>query len=70
LEENPDIYIINSHSHTPQDIMRRNGYQALKAVQNNKVYVIDDNLISRPGPRVIEGLEQMAKMLHPEAFND
>ena len=70
LEENPDIYIINSHSHTPQDIMRRNGYQALKAVQNNKVYVIDDNLISRPGPRVIEGLEQIAKMLHPEAFND
>ncbi|NLM20223.1 MAG: cobalamin-binding protein [Peptococcaceae bacterium] len=68
LEENPDIYIINSHSHIPKDVMSRNGYQALKAVQNNKVYVIDDNLISRAGPRVIEGLEQMAQMLHPEVF--
>jgi len=68
LELNPDFYIINTHSHTPQDIKTRAGYDALRAIQNNNVFAIEDNLISRAGPRVIEGLEQMAKILHPEAF--
>lgn len=69
LEINPDVYFINTHSHTPEDIKDRNGYEALSAVQNDKVFTIEDNLISRAGPRVIEGLEQTARILHPEAFN-
>lgn len=69
LEVDPDIYIINTHSHTPDDIINRNGYHVLSAVQNNKVFTIDDNLISRAGPRVIQGLEEMAKIIHPEIFN-
>ena len=28
----------------------------------------DDNLVSRPGPRLVAGLEALAKMLHPELF--
>ncbi|MGI6686694.1 MAG: ABC transporter substrate-binding protein [Bacillota bacterium] len=68
LEANPDIYIINTHSHTPDDIINRNGYHVLSAVKNNKVFNIDDNLISRAGPRVIQGLEEMAKIIHPEIF--
>jgi iron complex transport system substrate-binding protein len=38
------------------------------AVQNGRVYVIDGDLLTRPGPRLIDGLEQMAHALHPEAF--
>jgi iron complex transport system substrate-binding protein len=30
--------------------------------------VFDDNLVSRPGPRLIEGLETLAKLIHPELF--
>ena len=30
--------------------------------------VLDDNLVSRPGPRMIEGLEALAALLHPELF--
>jgi len=70
LEVDPDFYFINTHSHTPQDIKKRAGYQALKAVQNNKVFTLEDNLISRAGPRVIDGLEQMARIIHPEAFEN
>lgn len=70
LETNPDIYIINSHSHTPADIKKRTGYMTLSAVQNDKVFMIDDNLISRAGPRVIQGLEAMARYFHPEAFKE
>lgn len=68
LEIDPDVYIINDHSHTPADVTTRNGYDALSAVKNNQVYSIQDDLISRAGPRVIRGLEEMAKITHPEVF--
>ena len=38
------------------------------AVQNNRVYLINGDLLTRPGPRLVDGLEQMAHVLHPEAF--
>ena len=39
------------------------------AVLNNRVYKINDDHLSRPGPRLLDGLEEMARALHPEAFN-
>lgn len=39
------------------------------AALNNRVYKINDDHLSRPGPRLIAGLEEMARALHPEAFN-
>lgn len=38
------------------------------AAQNNRIYRINGDYLSRPGPRLVEGLEQMARALHPEAF--
>ena len=38
------------------------------AVLNNRVYNIDGDHLSRPGPRLVDGLEEMARALHPEAF--
>ena len=38
------------------------------AVLNNRVYKIDGDYLSRPGPRLVDGLEEMARALHPEAF--
>jgi iron complex transport system substrate-binding protein len=38
------------------------------AVLSNRIYKINDDHLSRPGPRLIEGLEEMARALHPEAF--
>jgi iron complex transport system substrate-binding protein len=38
------------------------------AVLSSRVYKINDDHLSRPGPRLIEGLEEMARALHPEAF--
>ena len=40
----------------------------LPAVVAGRVYGIDPDLVSRPGPRVAEGLEAIARRLHPEAF--
>lgn len=38
------------------------------AVQNGRVYLIDGDLLTRPGPRLVDGLEQIAHALHPKAF--
>ncbi|HVS81288.1 MAG TPA: cobalamin-binding protein [Pyrinomonadaceae bacterium] len=38
------------------------------AALSNRIYKINDDHLSRPGPRLIEGLEEMARVLHPEAF--
>lgn len=44
-------------------------WKALPAVQNGRVYVTDaGSLFSRSGPRLVDSLELMAKMLHPELF--
>jgi len=44
------------------------GYMDLTAVKNDKVYVIDDNLMQRMGPRITKGLYEVAKALHPDIF--
>jgi len=38
------------------------------AVTNGRVYKINDDHLSRPGPRAVDGLEDLARALHPEAF--
>jgi iron complex transport system substrate-binding protein len=38
------------------------------AVLNNRVFKVNEDHLSRPGPRLVEGLEEMAHALHPEAF--
>jgi iron complex transport system substrate-binding protein len=50
-------------------ISDRKEYAGLQAVKNGKVFVADGNqYFNRPGPRVLESLEMLAEMLHPEEF--
>jgi len=53
---------------TPESVLARPGWETIAAVQSNAVFPIDDNLISRPGPRLVDGLEALAKLIHPELF--
>lgn len=69
LKDNPDVYIAVKGTQTnPGDIAKRPGYESIKAVKEGKVYVIEDNLFVRSGPRLVDGLEQLAIMFHPEVF--
>ena len=53
---------------TPDAVEARPGWEGIAAVQNDRIYPFDDNLVSRPGPRLVDGLEQLAKLLRPELF--
>jgi iron complex transport system substrate-binding protein len=50
---------------TPEDVKARPGWESIYAVQSGQILPIDDNLISRPGPRLVDGLEQLAELLRP-----
>ncbi|MFB0518427.1 MAG: cobalamin-binding protein [Acidobacteriota bacterium] len=41
---------------------------ALPAFIKHRVYSVDEDLVFRPGPRIVDGLEQVARLIHPEAF--
>ena len=47
---------------------RQEGWRDLAAVKNGEVYLIDHSYFSCPGPRVIEGLEILAELTHPQLF--
>lgn len=53
---------------TPESVAARPGWDALAAVQKGRVLPFDDNLLARIGPRQVDGLETLARILHPEAF--
>jgi len=71
LSRQPDFILLGDSTYggvTPEQVKARAGWQALKAVQDGKVFAFDDNTVSRPGPRLVDGLEAMAKLIHPELF--
>lgn len=69
LQDDPAVYLATLGSMSdPADLQGRAGYEALTAVKNERVYVLEDNLVSRPGPRIAEGVGQIAVALHPELF--
>jgi iron complex transport system substrate-binding protein len=71
ITQNPEIILLGDFIYggiTPEDVISRPGWETISAVQNQKVYPFDDNLVSRPGPRMIDGLEALAKLVHPELF--
>ena len=47
----------------------QDGWSTLPAVQSGEVYLIDHVYFSRPGPRVVQGLEILAQLTHPELFD-
>lgn len=70
LVQNPELILLGDAAYgtTAEQVAERAGWQNLKAVQNGQIFPFDDDLVSLPGPRLVDGLEQLARILHPEAF--
>lgn len=64
----PDILLAGKYSGPIENLKNEAGYRELTAVKTGRVYVLDDNLTSRPGPRLADGLALIAKAIHPEVF--
>lgn len=68
LYEDPDIYIISTHSAGGgvDEIGERNNFSHLTAVQEDRVYLLHQEIISRPSPRLIKGLVELVSAIYPE----
>lgn len=73
IRADPDLIILSDALAplNPQPwelVARRSGWGRLRAVRLGAIAAIDSNLISRPGPRIVEGIELLARLLHPDQF--
>lgn len=70
IEKDPEVYLSakDSEEKTVESIKNRSGFEGINAIKNDRVYLLEPNIISRPGPRIVDGLEIIAKSLHPELF--
>lgn len=66
IQANPDVVLYSKLSVDPQTIKDRSGWQEVKAVKEDQLFAIDDNLVSRPGPRLSEGLIEVFNAVYPD----
>ena len=71
IAQNPEVIVYTTgvmSTTTKYSIVTRPGWENISAVETDHIYSIDDNLLSRYGPRIVDGLEQLAAIIHPELF--
>ncbi|MGD0308777.1 MAG: cobalamin-binding protein [Acidobacteriota bacterium] len=68
LTRNPDVILTVFHSGQPlPELKKIAGWRALDAVKGGRVYVLDE-VFQHPSPRFVDGVEELARKLHPERF--
>ena len=70
----PEVILLGDAAYdatiTAERVAARNGWDGMTAVVEGRVIPLpEDILITRPGPRIVDGLEAMARAIHPEAFD-
>ncbi len=69
FKRKPQVLIISSMDRSGEFEKARQEWLKLKSIpaaKEGRVYLIDSDLIDRPSPRIIDGIEDMARMIHPE----
>jgi len=67
IKRNPDA-IVTIDGASLADLKKRDGWKAIKAVKEKQVFQLNTDLASRPGPRLVEGVEALAKSIYPDTF--
>jgi iron complex transport system substrate-binding protein len=71
VNQDPEVIIYSHASYSgrkPEEIEARAGWSNITAIKNGAVYAIDADMLDRPGPRIVDGLEALAKLIHPDLF--
>ncbi|MBN2352094.1 MAG: ABC transporter substrate-binding protein [Spirochaetales bacterium] len=64
----PAVIIAGTSSGPLDRLSGEPGYSSLSAVKQGRVAIVDDDLVTRPGPRLAQGLMEIARSVHPEIF--
>jgi iron complex transport system substrate-binding protein len=73
VQRDPEVIILTDgdlpfNPQTPEMVAARPGWSSIAAVRNGAVYAVPADLYSTPGPRLVKGLEDLARLLHPDRF--
>ncbi|TAL09378.1 MAG: hypothetical protein EPO00_05975 [Chloroflexota bacterium] len=67
ITANPAVILLGDGGYTtPADVTARPNWSGIKAVVDGAIYPVNDTLITRPGPRLVDGLRALINALHPE----
>lgn len=70
LIEDPDVYISTPHSAemkvSKEQIKKRERFQSISAIKNDRVYIIHQDILNRPSPRLVQGLGLLTKAIFPD----
>lgn len=66
IERDPEVVILTGFNKA--EALARPAWQGISAYRSGRVHELHPDLLVRPGPRLVQGLEELAKLLHPEAF--
>jgi iron complex transport system substrate-binding protein len=76
VQKNPDVILLPTDPGyamafygSIDDVKARPGWNAINAVQNDRIYTIDESLFSVPGPRIGDQVQAVAECLYPQLFN-
>lgn len=71
VDLNPEV-IITTYGYyvenPAQGVLSRAGWTEVPAVKNNQVFDVDSDTVTRPGPRLIDGIEALGKLIYPEIY--
>jgi iron complex transport system substrate-binding protein len=71
LKRSPEVIVISSMNPKGdyQKVLHEWArWKTIPAVKNGRIHLIDSDLLDRPSPRIIDGMEVLARVLHPEGF--
>lgn len=75
IHQNPEFIVVISKSESDflgvkAWITEEAHLESIRAIQKGNIYFLDEDLIARPGPRLFQALNQLARILHPNLFED
>ncbi|WP_017382189.1 ABC transporter substrate-binding protein [Paenisporosarcina sp. TG-14] len=73
VNRNPDVILTTYGYYTPgavEQVLSREGFGVVTAIKNKEVVNVDADMTNRSGPRLTEGLLEMAKAIYPEVFSE
>ncbi len=73
VQFNPDVIITTYGYYVDEpsaEVLKRDGWAEVPAIKNKQVFDVDNDTVNRPGPRLIEGVETLAKFIYPEIFTE
>lgn len=72
-KRNPDVVCmvwvgVKESKMDPDHVRTREGWEAVKAVQEDRIHLLEEAFYCRPSPRLLVGLQKVATILHPDVF--